>query len=433
MSKLMLKELSSVIILLICVLSASAQDWPDWRGSGRDGLWKESGITERFGGDTIPIKWSVPCGPGYNSPTVAGGKVYFMDRMITSGEQERVVCLNAGNGAVVWSFTYDCPYENVGYPAGPRASVVISEGKAYALGTMGHLHCFNAQTGGVIWKRDLNREYGIRMPIWGIAATPLVTDGKVILQIGGSNGASVLALDKESGKELWRSMEDEASYSAPLMIRQAGKEVLVVWTAEHLAGLDPGTGQVHWKFPFPIKQGMAISTPVLYKDYLFVSGFYNGSLLVKLNQTAPTAEKVWSRSGESERKTDALHCVINTAFLRDGYIYGVDSYGELRCLSLETGDRIWEDLSAVKKNRWANIHFIQHGENTWMFNEHGELLITTLSPRGLTVISRARLIEPTTTQLNRSGTGVTWSHPAFADRHVFIRNDKRVVCAYLGK
>jgi len=433
MSKLMLKELSSVIILLICVLSASAQDWPDWRGSGRDGVWKESGITERFGGDTIPIKWSVPCGPGYNSPTVAGGKVYFMDRMITSGEQERVVCLNAGNGAVVWSFTYDCPYENVGYPAGPRASVVISEGKAYALGTMGHLHCFNAQTGGVIWKRDLNREYGIRMPIWGIAATPLVTDGKVILQIGGSNGASVLALYKESGKEVWRSMEDEASYSAPLMIRQAGKEVLVVWTAEHLAGLDPGTGQVHWKFPFPIKQGMAISTPVLYKDYLFVSGFYNGSLLVKLNQTAPTAEKVWSRSGESERKTDALHCVINTPFLRDGYIYGVDSYGELRCLSLETGDRIWEDLSAVKKNRWANIHFIQHGENTWMFNEHGELLITTLSPRGLTVISRARLIEPTTTQLNRSGTGVTWSHPAFADRHVFIRNDKRVVCAYLGK
>jgi outer membrane protein assembly factor BamB len=433
MSKLMMKELSSVIILLICMLNVSAQDWPDWRGSGRDGLWNESEILQTFGGDTIPLKWSVPCGPGYSSPTVAGGKVYFMDRIISSGEEERVICLDAGTGKVVWSFTYPCVYGSVGYPAGPRASVVISDGKAYALGTMGHLHCLNALTGAVIWKRDLNREYEIRMPIWGIAATPLVMEGKVILQIGGSNGAGILALDKESGKELWRAMDDEASYSAPMLISQAGKQVVVVWTAEHLAGLDSGTGQVYWKFPFTIKQGLAISTPILYKDYIFVSCFYNGSLLVKLDQKTLTAEKVWSRSGENERKTDALHCVINTPVIMDGYIYGVDSYGELRCLSLENGDRIWENLSTVTKNRWANIHFIQNGGHTWMFNEHGELLITTLSPKGLTVMSRARLIEPTTSQLNRSGTGVTWSHPAFADRHVFIRNDKRVVCAYLGK
>jgi outer membrane protein assembly factor BamB len=433
MPKLIIKELSSLIILLFCVLNVSAQDWTDWRGYGRDGVWKESGVLQTFGGDTIPLKWSVPCGPGYSSPTVAEGKVYFMDRMISTGEEERVVCLDAGTGSFVWSFSYPCLYGSVGYPAGPRASVVISDGKAYALGTMGHLHCLNALTGAVIWKRDLNREYEIRMPIWGIAATPLITGGKVILQIGGNNGAGILALDRDSGKELWRAMDDEASYSAPMLIRQAGKQVAVVWTAEHLAGLDPGTGQVYWKFPFTIKQGLAISTPVLYKDYIFVSCFYNGSLLVKLNQEALTAEKVWSRAGENERKTDALHCVINTPVIINGYIYGLDSYGELRCLSLENGDRIWEDLSAVTKNRWANIHFIQNGEQTWMFNEHGELLITILSPKGLTVISRARLIEPSTTQLNRSGTGVTWSHPAFTGRHVFIRNDKRVACAYLGK
>ena len=118
------------------------------------------------------------------------------------------------------------------------------------------------------------------------------------------------------------------------------------------------------------------------------------------------------------------------------YIYGVDSYGELRCLDARNGDRIWEDLSAVRKARWSNIHFVKHpvsSENrVWMFNEHGELLITDLSPEGLNIISRAKLIEPTRDQLNRRG-GVTWAHPAFAYKHVFIRNDNELVCANLEK
>ena len=271
------------------------------------------------------------------------------------------------------------------------------------------------------------------MPTWGIASTPLIFENKIIIQIGGSKGATVLALDKNTGKELWRSMDEEISYSAPILIRQAGKPVVVVWTAENLNGLDPKTGKVYWKIPFRLGMGMGIATPVLYKEYLFVSSFYSGSLLVKLSQETTTAKKIWLRAGESERKTDALHCVINTPLIKDGFIYGVDSYGEMRCLRLETGDRLWEDLSAVKKDRWANIHFIQHGQQTWMFNEHGELLITELSPKGLTIISRASLIEPTTGQLNRHGTGVAWSHPAFANRCVYARNDKELICAYLGE
>ena len=103
----------------------------------------------------------------------------------------------------------------------------------------------------------------------------------------------------------------------------------------------------------------------------------------------------------------------------------------MRCLDLLTGDRIWEDLTAVKKDRWANIHFIQNGNITWLFNEHGELIISELSPSGYHEISRAKLIEPTTVQLDRSGTGVTWSHPAFANKHVFVRNDRELVCADL--
>ena len=185
------------------------------------------------------------------------------------------------DGKVIWTYSYTCQYGNVSYPDGPRASVVISDGKAYSLGTMGHLFCFDAQTGKVIWQHDLNSEYSIRMPTWGIAATPLIYKNKIILHIGGSNGASVLALDKNSGKELWRSMDDKISYSAPILTRQAGKPVVVVWTAENLNGLDPETGKVYWKIPFTVRMGMGVSTPVQYGDYLFVSCFFSGSLLGK--------------------------------------------------------------------------------------------------------------------------------------------------------
>jgi outer membrane protein assembly factor BamB len=424
--------MTTIALVLIIMNAIQAQEWPDWRGRDRDGKWKEDGIISKFNGNTIPLKWSIPVGAGYSGPTVSGGRVYLTDKTEKPEEKERVLCVDAENGKIVWTYSYPTQY-SISYPDGPRASVVISDNKAYSLGTMGHLFCFNAQTGQVLWKDDLNKEYQIKMPVWGIAATPLIHDNKIILQIGGSKGASVLALDKNTGKELWRSLDDAISYSAPILIRQADRSVLVIWTAENLNGLDPETGKVFWRIPFPVEMGMAISTPVLYNSYLFVSCFYSGSLLVKLDQKYTTAKKVWQRVGLSEMKTDALHCVMNIPFIKDDFIYGVDSYGEMRCLKLLNGDRVWEDLSAVKKDRWASIHFIDHGEETWMFNEQGELLITELSPEGLKIISRAMLINPTTGQLNRKGVGVAWSHPAFANRHVFARNDNQLVCAYLGK
>ncbi len=175
---------------------------------------------------------------------------------------------------------------------------------------------------------------------------------------------------------------------------------------------------------------MSIATPVLYDDHIFVSAFYSGSLLVKLGDDYTTAEKVWQRSGESERKTDALHCVMNTPVIINDFIYGVDSYGELRCLELASGDRVWEDQTAVKRNRWANIHFINNKNKIWMFNEQGELLITKLSPEGFKEISRAKLIEPSKKQHPR---GVVWTHPAFANKHIFVRNDNKLICADLSK
>lgn len=144
----------------------------------------------------------------------------------------------------------------------------------------------------------------------------------------------------------------------------------------------------------------------------------------------PAAQKMWQKSGPNEKNTEALHSIISTPIMQDGYIYGADSYGELRCLNATTGERIWEDKTATPRARWSNIHFIQHDDQVWMFNERGELIIGELSPRGFREIDRALLIEPTQVQLRQRG-GVAWAHPAFADRHVFARNDKRLVCSSL--
>ena len=141
--------------------------------------------------------------------------------------------------------------------------------------------------------------------------------------------------------------------------------------------------------------------------------------------------KVWRRVGRSETDTDSLHCCISTPIIQGNYIYGVDSHGELRCLDLLTGDRIWENLQAVPKDRWSNIHMVRHEDKIWMFNERGELIVSKLSPEGFHEISRAKIIEPTEGQLNRRG-GVCWSHPAFAYRNIYVRNDRELICVDLS-
>jgi outer membrane protein assembly factor BamB len=372
---------------------------------------------------------------------VAEGRVYISDRVDDPLQKERVHCFDAQTGRPIWSYEYDCPYVDIGYKAGPRACVTIDEGRAFALGAMGHLHCFDAAKGDVLWKRDLNREYKIqdkdlgddRMPIWGIAAAPLVYQDLVILHIGGRDGACIVALNKTSGDEVWRALDDRAQYSAPILIQQAGQTVCVCWTGDSVAGLDPATGKVYWRHPLtPGKMPIGIATPVVEKDRLFVTSFYDGSLMLRLLQDKPAVEELWRRVGPSERETDALHSIISTPSMIGDYIYGDDSYGELRCLDAKTGDRLWEDQTATPRERWSNIHFVQNGERVWMFNERGELIISKLSPQGFEEIDRAKLISPTLEQLRRRD-GVTWAHPAFANRCVFARNDKELVCASLAE
>jgi outer membrane protein assembly factor BamB len=410
---------------------ARADDWPQWRGPHRDGVWRETGIVEKFAGDEIPIKWRVPIGSGYCGPTVAGNRVYVMDRITSPEQQERVHCFDAETGKPIWSHTYERVYRGIQYVAGPRASVTVHDGRAYALGAMGDLHCFDAQSGDVLWKRDLYEEYKIRMQTWGISAAPLIEGENVILHIGGE-GACAVALDRKTGEERWKALDERFSYSAPIVIQQAGQRVVVCWTGDSVSALDPKSGKVHWSQPFkPSRMVIGIATPVVENNRLFVTSFYDGSLMLELAAESLSARQLWKRAGVDEQKTEALHSIIATPVMQGDYVYGVDSYGELRCLDAKTGDRLWEDRTATPRARWSNIHTVKNGDRYFMFNERGELLIAKLSPQGFEEISRAKLLEPTMDQLRQRG-GVCWSHPAFAHKHVFARNDKELVCASLA-
>ena len=449
----MMRWTSWILLGLVWTAAATsrAEDWPQWRGPQRDGVWRTEGVVDELPDGQLPVQWSVEIGAGYSGPTVSQGRLYVMDRVADNDQQiERVLCLDSQTGQQLWVHTYDAPYTN-SYTAGPRASVTIDQGRAYAVGAMGHFHCLDATTGQVLWKRDLVADYDVKLPIWGIAASPLIYGESVIEQVAGSDGACIVAFDKSSGQERWRALDEVAGYSSPVIIQQAGQDVLVCWTGESLSGLDPHTGKVHWRHELKSsRMPIGIGTPVVDGEWIFVSSFYDGSLMIRAPREKLASELVWRAVGQDEKSTGArnvqlpsgtaaednavygVHAMIGTSIVEDGYVYAVDSYGELRCLEAATGKRVWEDLTAVPKARWSTIHMVRQADRVWMFNERGELLITRLSPKGLEIIDRCQLIEPTNQQLNQRG-GVCWSHPAFAEQSVFARNDQRIVRASLAK
>ncbi|HOD51891.1 MAG TPA: PQQ-like beta-propeller repeat protein [Candidatus Hydrogenedentes bacterium] len=427
-----LRQAFALVILTVGGWHAAASDWPQWRGPNRDGAWAETGLVSSFSAPQIPLKWRATVSNGYSGPTVAAGRVYVTDRVEAPEETERVLCFDAETGAPVWVHAYAAPYGPLSYKDGPRASVTIADGLAYSLGAVGHLRCLDAASGELVWKKDPGAGYEVELPTWGIAAAPLVDGELVIAQIGARNGGCLMAWDKRTGQERWRALDDPASYSAPVVTEQAGRRVVICWTGDNVAGLNPLTGELYWKVATPRSRDVInVPTPVIAGDRMFLTSVYEGSYLFRLGQDAPTVELLWHRAGESEIKSDAIHAMISTPLMLGEYVYGVDCYGQVRCLEPKNGDRVWEDLTLVPQRRWGTIHMVQNGATTWMFNETGELIIATLSPEGCRQISRAQLIGPTTGQLGR-GDGVCWSHPAYANRCVFARNDQELVCADLA-
>ena len=435
-----------IALLLAFATALHADDWPQWLGPQRDAVWRETGLVESFPAGGPAVRWRVPIGGGYSGPAVAGGRVYLMDRQLAKDASnprnafergripgtERVLCLDAADGHQLWAHEYDCPY-TVSYAAGPRATPVVSGGKVYALGAEGNLSCLDAATGREIWARDFKKDFGIATPMWGFAGHPLL-DGQKLICLAGGEGSVAVAFDKDTGKEIWRALSaPEPGYAPPMICEADGKRQLIIWHPQALNALDPETGALLWSEPGKANAGMTIATPRQSGDLLYVTSFYNGSVMMRLAADKPAATKLWQSAKASERDTDALHTVMSTPWIEDGHIYGVCSYGQLRCLKAETGERVWETFAATTTGqpvRWANAFIVKNGARFFLFNENGDLIIAKLSPAGYEEISRAHLLDATN---HDPGRAVVWSHPAFANRSVYARNDKEVVCVSLAK
>ena len=428
-----------LIAMLLLTSVAYSADWPQWLGPQRDGVWREAGILEKFPAGGPKIRWRTPIGGGYSGPAVANGKVLVTDRQAKEGS-ERVLCLSEKDGAILWKQAYEADYR-ISYPAGPRATPAVTAEQVFTLGAIGDLRCWDLATGAMKWSCNFTKDYGQAPPLWGWSGHPLVDGDKLICMVGGK-GTTVVAFDKNTGKELWRALDSQEGhgpgYAPPVIYEAGGKRQLIAWHPQAVSSLDPETGTVYWSQEFPIKQGMSIATPRKAADLLFVTSFYSGAMMLKLAGDRPAASVLWKGKGENEQKTDALHAVMSTPYIKDGYIYGVCSYGQLRCLKASTGERVWETFQATSGAgpvRWSNAFIIPYGEGArvFLFNEQGDLISARLTPKGYEELDRCHLLEPTgKAGMSRKPEGVLWSHPAFANQCMYARNDQEIVCVSLA-
>lgn len=430
--------LGAVLTSLLLVDAGSmlqADDWPDWGGPQRDIVWRETGIVDVLPAEKdgyLPRVWSHPVGEGYAGPAVANGRVYVMDFLREEGHAgtERLQCLDAETGELAWKHEYPVQY-TVSYPFGPRATPLVDGNHVYSIGAMGDMICLDARTGYEVWKKNFVTDYGTTLPTWGMAATPLVYGRQLITLVGGAEGALIVSFDKETGEELWRAIDDEqVGYCPPMLYEFDGVEQVIVWHPTAISSLNPENGEVYWAIPFNVRAGLTIPTPRKVGNRLFVTAFYNGPRMIEVN--GKTAKVLWQGNSESEhpRKTEGLHSIMPTPWMDENNIYGVCSYGQLRCLDADSGERIWETLEATGNGRWWNAFIIPHEDRFFICNEQGDLIIAKLSAEGYEEISRAKLIEPTRQTLRRM---TIWSHPAFAMQSIFARNDKEIVRVDLAK
>lgn len=434
---------SALLIGVVCVCSLlRADDWPQWLGPQRDSQYREEGVVDRIPEQGLNVKWRAPIGLGYAGPAVAGGRVYVMDYLKEDGivannpggpdrlqGKERVLCLDANTGKVLWKHAYDRPYQ-ISFGGGPRTTCTIDEGRVFALGAEGNLWCLDAESGKVLWSKDFVADYAAKSPFWGVAAHPLV-DGELLYCVVGAADGVAMAFDKRTGREVWRSLTArEQGYCPPTMIEHGGRKQLLIWHAESLNSLDPLTGKPHWSVPLVPDFGMAIAAPRQLGQHLYASGYGDAAVLLKLADQSPAVEEVWRGEPKS-----AVYSANVTPFLEEGMIYGCDiSSSALMGVRLADGRRLWQTLAPTLgeggRGRYGTAFLVKHRDRFFLFTEKGDLILARLSPQGYKELGRFHVLEPTSQTFGRQ---VVWSHPAFAQRCLFARNDQEIVCVSLER
>jgi outer membrane protein assembly factor BamB len=282
--------------------------------------------------------------------------------------------------------------------------------------------------GSLVWTRDLKQDYRCESPIWGFCAHPLVVGDTLYCVVGGE-GSVAVAFYRLTGKEKWKALSaSEPGYCPPSILEAGGKKQLLIWDADKLNGLDPETGKVYWSEKLKPAYGMSIAMPRRVGDLLFASGIGHVGAAFKLDPAKPAVEFAWAGTPKT-----AFYSA-NTTPVVDGVLYGVDcDSGELMAVDAQDGRRLWTSSAPTTGRRRAGhgtAFLVRNGDKWYLMSETGDLVIAKLSPQKYEELDRAHLLEPTGESFGRA---VVWSHPAFANRCVFARNDKEVVCVSLKR
>ncbi len=417
-----------------------ADDWPEWRGKGRLGVWNETGLVDKLPA-TLPVTWRTPINRGYSGPAVAGGHVFVTDahRTRTVGDEivERLVVLDESTGKILWTKEWETDYSPMVdvWSIGPVATPTVDGDRVYVVGRMGDMLALNVADGKVLWRKNYEKDFGTIIPLYGTTAAPIVDGDRLIALVGGLEGANYMALDKLTGKEIWRSRssDPEPGYNQPTIIEAGGVRQLIAWDPNAVSGLDPVTGKVYWEVPFTVQLALTIVTPVHSGPYLFVATQYSGARMVKLDDKKPGATLLWSNDTRNE---DTINPATSTPVIDGDYIYGLNSFGTLRCLEVATGKLVWETQALTKEHvMYASAYFVRNGDRYFINNDRGELIIAKLSPKGYEEISRSQLITPTHPQIRRREAGLVahWTLPAYANKHLITRNDNEIISVNLAK
>lgn len=384
-----------------------AADWPQHLGPQRNGVSPESDLAETWPAGGPRRLWEKKVGEGLSGPVVADGRLILFHRV---EDRELVECLDAATGTVRWQFPYPTGFQDqfgIG-DAGPRSTPVLTAQHVYTLGAEGRLHCLDAATGKKVWERNFPEQYQAQTGYFGVATSPLV-EGKLLLVNVGGRGASIVAFDRETGQEVWKCLDHEASYSSPVAFTHQGKRRVVFFTREGIVLLDPATGQVLWnkRWRARIQASVNAATPLISDDQLFVSASYNtGAILLRLD--GDKAETVWSSD-------EVLSNHYNTGVIHQGLLYGIDGRQEggarLRCVELRTGKVHWtrEDFGCAA--------LLVAGKQLLAWTDRGELVRIEPTPTQYKELARAKLLD-----------GACRALPALADGRFHARDKGRLGC-----
>jgi outer membrane protein assembly factor BamB len=405
-----MRYLPAIIITLACASTTRADDWPQWLGMKRDGGTKE--IVKPWK-EPLKIAWKQDVGEAHGGPVVAKGKLYLCYR--TPGKnEETLAAFDAETGKPIWSTPYPRHETKIAFGNGPRSAPCVVDGKVYTFGITSILTCFDADKGKILWQVDGEQDYKAPTLTFGSSCSPIVVGDRVLVNMG-AKGASLVAFDKNTGKEVWKKLNDSASYSSPFLFEN-GKQQVVFLTAKGLVSVNPKDGAIHWQYPFADILLESSCTPMMIDGKLLASSITAGSVLIDPeNIDSAKPKKVWSNSLNCYFSTpvaignDTLYMVTGDLFSKKAV---------LRCVDAKTGKELWKRLNVGTYHATP----LRTGDGKLLLvEEKGDLVLIDANRKEYSELSRSKIC------------GNTWAHPALANGRLYIRDAKNLICVELPK